>query len=51
MNIAVEKAWGFASNTGRHVKEGRTLLRAEAEYVVHVATATVEYILRTASEK
>ena len=41
---AVEKMWGFASNQGRHVKEGKTPKFAEAMLTVHFCSALIVYL-------
>ncbi|HWL53642.1 MAG TPA: hypothetical protein VNQ90_14485 [Chthoniobacteraceae bacterium] len=49
LNIAVEKLWGYASEYGRHVKEGYPASFEEAEMTVGVAGALSTYLLRKAS--
>ena len=44
LNDALGKMWGYASETARHVREGRTPSRAEAELVVGVAASTCSYL-------
>lgn len=46
LDQAVEKVWGFASERGRHVLEGRAPTRDEAELVVHLAAAVASYLSR-----
>lgn len=46
LNSAVEKAWGFASEMGRHVREGRAVAYEEAELVVMIAAAAALYLQR-----
>ncbi|WP_242218882.1 AbiJ-NTD4 domain-containing protein [Shinella zoogloeoides] len=43
---ALHRLWGFASQQGRHIQEGRAPLFAEAELVVTVASAVSVYLLR-----
>ena len=43
---ALHRMWGFASQQGRHLEEGRTPQFAEAELVVTVASAVSVYLLR-----
>lgn len=50
MDQAVEKAWGYASEMGRHIREGREPGFAEAEYVVHSAAAAINYLLKKLDE-
>lgn len=50
LNVAVEKAWGFASEMGRHVREGRTIAYEEAELVVMMAAAAASYLDRKLNE-
>jgi hypothetical protein len=42
----VEKAWGYASEMGRHVREGRVLEREEAELIVGIAASVSTYLTR-----
>jgi len=42
--------WGFASERGRHVREGRAPDMAEAELLVGIAASVVSYILRSENE-
>ena len=42
---AIEKLWGYASDTGRHIREGHTPSRAEAELVVGVAASASAYLV------
>jgi hypothetical protein len=44
LDVAVEKAWGFASERGRHLREGREPLPEEAHLVVGLAAALCSYI-------
>jgi hypothetical protein len=46
MDMAVEKLWGYASEMGRHVREGRQPEFAEAEMAVTVSAAVVAYLIR-----
>lgn len=48
LNEAVEKAWGYASEMGRHVREGRTPERAEAELIVGICAAVSTYLCQKA---
>ena len=43
---ALQKLWGFASEQGRHIQEGREPRFEEAELVVTVASAVSVYLLR-----
>jgi len=43
---ALHKLWGFASEQGRHIEEGRQPAFEEAELVVTVASAVGIYLLR-----
>ncbi len=45
-----EKAWGYASELGRHVKEGRAPGYAEAEFVVMLSASLVSYLLNKKTE-
>ena len=44
LDEGIEKLWGYASETGRHLREGRAPGRAEAELVVGVASAACLYL-------
>lgn len=44
LDQAVEKIWGFASEQGRHVREGREPSIEEAQLAVHVAAAVAVYL-------
>ena len=46
MDTALEKLWGFASEQGRHIREGRQPRFEEAELVVTTAAAVSVYLLR-----
>lgn len=44
LDIAIEKLWGFASEQGRHIREGRKPRFEDAELVVTVAAAVSSYL-------
>jgi hypothetical protein len=46
LNLAVDKLWAYASEYGRHVREGRTVSFEEAELVVGVSASLTVYLLR-----
>ncbi len=46
LDEAVSKAWGFASEHARHIREGREPTFEEAELVVGVAAAITTYLVR-----
>jgi hypothetical protein len=46
LNQGVEKAWGYASEVGRHVREGRVPERDEAELIVGIAATVSTYLTR-----
>jgi hypothetical protein len=46
LNQGVEKAWGYASEMGRHVREGSFLNRDEAELIVAIAASVSTYLIR-----
>ena len=46
LDTALEKLWGFASEQGRHIREGREPRFEEAELVVTVASAVSVYLIR-----
>ena len=47
LDEALRKLWGFTSERGRHVHEGREPLFEEAELVVTIASAVCTYLIRT----
>ena len=49
LDAAVEKLWGFASERGRHIREGREPRFEDAELVVTVASAVCIYLIRQSS--
>ena len=46
LDSAVEKAWGYASETGRHLREGREPERKEVELLVGLAATIATYLSR-----
>jgi hypothetical protein len=46
LDLAVGKIWGFASEQGRHVREGDEPSAEEAELAVHVAGAVATYLTK-----
>jgi hypothetical protein len=46
LDKGMEKVWGFASEMGRHLREGRTPRVEEAELLVGLATACCTYLAR-----
>lgn len=46
LDAAVEKAWGYASEMGRHIREGKTPSRQDAELVVGIAAIVATYLSR-----
>jgi hypothetical protein len=46
LDEAVEKAWGYASEVGRHLREGREPPPEEAELVTTVCAAVVTYLVK-----
>lgn len=48
LDFAVGKLWGFASEYGRHRKEGKNARAEEVELAVHVAAAVVTYLSKKA---
>lgn len=51
LDQAVDRIWGFASERGRHLREGRPPLPADATLTVHVAAAVVVYLLAKEESK
>jgi hypothetical protein len=48
LDDAVEKAWGYASEMGRHIREGRMPDRAEAELIVGICATISTYLCQKA---
>jgi hypothetical protein len=46
LDQGIEKIWGFASEQGRHVREGRDTDAEEVELAVQVAAATAAYLTK-----
>ena len=46
LDKALEKFWGYASDKGRHLREGGTPNRDEAELLLSVAAAVTTYLLQ-----
>ena len=46
LGTAVSQLWGYASNEGRHVREGQELNRETAELVVGLAAVIATYLTR-----
>lgn len=44
LDSAVEKAWGYASEMGRHLQEGREPQREDAELIVGIAALVATYL-------
>lgn len=46
LNEAISKIWGFSSEQGRHLREGRTPNIEEAELMVHLSASICLYLSR-----
>ncbi|MBE9397629.1 hypothetical protein IOQ59_10190 [Pontibacterium sp. N1Y112] len=46
LDDAVVKAWGYASENGRHIREGREPTEAEAELIVGLCASVGNYLVR-----
>lgn len=44
LDQVVEKAWGYASERGRHLREGREPEMEEVEFVVGLASIVATYL-------
>ena len=51
LDSALEKLWGYTSEQGRHLREGRTPQFAEAELVITLASAVTVYLVRQSGSK
>lgn len=49
LDSAVEKAWGYASERGRHIREGNEPTREEAELIVGIAATVATFLSRKLS--
>jgi hypothetical protein len=47
LDQGIEKLWGFASENGRHLREGRSPGLEDAVLTVHVCAAVARYLLAT----
>ena len=46
LNEAISKIWGFSSEQGRHLREGRAPQIEEAELLVHLSASVCLYLLK-----
>ena len=46
LNVVIEKIWGFSSEQGRHLQEGRAPEYDEAELLVHLSAAVCSYVCK-----
>lgn len=46
LNIVIDKIWGFSSEQGRHLQEGRVPEYEEAELLVHLSAAVCSYLCK-----
>jgi len=46
LDRAVDRAWGYASEMGRHIREGRVPQRREVELIVGLAATVATYLSR-----
>jgi hypothetical protein len=51
LDQSVDKAWGYASEMGRHIREGRTPGAEEAELIVGLCASVSDYLLKKSSRK
>lgn len=49
LDIALEKLWGYASEQGRHLREGQAPAFEEAELAVMMAASVARYLVRKTS--
>jgi hypothetical protein len=45
LDIAIEKMWGFASNKGRHLRDGSLPERREVDLLVGIAAVMITYLI------
>ena len=48
LSAMLDKAWGFASDRGRHVKEGKPVSYRDAELMLYLCEGMIVYVLRSA---
>lgn len=46
LDNSIEKAWGYASEMGRHLREGRTPKFEEAEFIVSICASISLYLIK-----
>ncbi len=46
LDRTVETAWGYASQMGRHLQEGRVPSREEAELLLSLSASIITYLLQ-----
>jgi hypothetical protein len=46
LDVSIEKAWGYASEMARHIKEGQKPSREEAELIVGLTAVLINYLIR-----
>jgi hypothetical protein len=51
LDSAIEKIWGFSSEQGRHLKEGKEPTYEEAELVVHLISTLTNYLGKKLSKQ
>lgn len=51
LDEVIKKLWGYASNRGRHIREGQNIDYAEAELVVTIAGSLCGFFAQRKSEK
>jgi hypothetical protein len=44
LDLAIERMWGYASEVGRHLREGRAPSREEAELLLTISAALISYL-------
>lgn len=49
LNVAISKIWGFSSEQGRHIREGRCPKLDEAELLVHLSASICLYLSKKQS--
>lgn len=45
LDICLEKAWGYASEMGRHIREGREPEMEEAELLIGISASIIKYLV------
>jgi hypothetical protein len=45
IGVAIEKLWGYTSDVARHIREDRSVLREEAQFVLGISASVISYLM------